>query len=153
MVEKMSHPNRPAMPEPVNEFAAWTILSYLISGPLFYGGLGWLADKWLGTTFIVAVGLLGGMAVSMFIIYRRYVSPPSPPSTIVAGGPDRTNRAPRGKLSRNQASSSQLPDNNQLAGHQPVGPTADTSTAGIPNDPPELIPPPEQAPPPRDQSV
>jgi F0F1-type ATP synthase assembly protein I len=137
MVEKMPRSDRQAQPEPVSEAAAWTILSYLISGPLLYGGLGWLVDKWLGTTFFVVVGLLGGMALSIYVIYRRYVSPlaPSPlsaPATlqsesIVAGEPNRTNRAGRGQLSRNQASSSQSPDNNQSLEHQPLGANAETS--------------------------
>ena len=134
MVEKMSRTGRQAPQHPVSEAAAWTILSYLITGPALYGGLGWLIDKWLGTTFFVVVGLLGGMALSIYVIYRRYVSPPdsSPPGapataeTIVAGGSDRTDRVAPGHLSRNQASGSQSPDNNRLPGHQPVGPAADS---------------------------
>ena len=81
--------SRPAPPpgstppeHPVGEAAAWTVLSYLITGPLLYGGLGWLLDKWLGTQFLVAVGIVGGMALSLYLVYVRYgtrESSPRPP--------------------------------------------------------------------------
>ena len=34
--------------------------SYLVAGVLFYGAVGWLLDQWLGTRFLVAVGVLLG---------------------------------------------------------------------------------------------
>jgi F0F1-type ATP synthase assembly protein I len=78
--------SRPAPPpgstppvDPVGEAAAWTILARLITGPLLYGGLGWLLDKWLGTQFFVAVGIVGGMALSLYVVYVRYGTPQSPP--------------------------------------------------------------------------
>lgn len=55
--------------------AGWTVLSYLISGPLLYGGLGWLLDRWLGTQVFVLIGLLAGMALSFYMIVLRYVRP------------------------------------------------------------------------------
>ena len=48
------------------------MLSYLITGPLLYGGLGWLLDEWLGTQFLVAVGIVGGMMLSIYVVYVRY---------------------------------------------------------------------------------
>lgn len=54
--------------------AAWRSVAYLISGPLLYGGLGWLLDRWLGTTFLVGVGIVGGMALSLYLIWFRYGS-------------------------------------------------------------------------------
>jgi F0F1-type ATP synthase assembly protein I len=48
-------------------------LAYLLTGPLFYGGLGWLADRWLGTEPIfVLTGLLGGMALALYVVWVRY---------------------------------------------------------------------------------
>ena len=47
-------------------------MAYLISGPLVYGGLGWLLDRWLGTRFLVVVGLIGGMALAIYLINFRY---------------------------------------------------------------------------------
>ena len=75
MDDKRSHADRSAREHPASEAAAWTILSYLISGPLLYGGLGWMLDLWLGTDFIVAIGLLGGMALSFYVINRRFLAP------------------------------------------------------------------------------
>jgi ATP synthase protein I len=58
---------------PAGEAAAWTVLAYLLSGPLFYGGLGWLADRWLNTgPILVFVGLLGGMALALYVVWVRY---------------------------------------------------------------------------------
>jgi ATP synthase protein I len=54
---------------------AWTVLSYLITGPLIFGGLGWLLDRWAGTDWIVAVGLVIGMGLSLYVIVLRYVAP------------------------------------------------------------------------------
>ncbi len=54
------------------EVEAWTVLARLISGPLLYGGLGWLADRWLGTQpWFFLVGLLGGMALSLYVSWFR----------------------------------------------------------------------------------
>ena len=58
---------------PAGEAAAWTVLAYLISGPLLYGGLGGLVDGWLGTKPVfVAVGILGGMALALYLVWFRY---------------------------------------------------------------------------------
>lgn len=51
---------------------AATIIAYLITGPSVFGGLGWLLDRWLGTGFLIVVGLLGGMAMSLYVIWLRY---------------------------------------------------------------------------------
>ena len=53
--------------------AAWTVLAYLISGPLLYGGLGWVADRWLGTgPWLVLLGILGGMTAAIYLVWVRY---------------------------------------------------------------------------------
>lgn len=54
--------------------SAWRAVAYLITGPLIYGGLGWLLDTWLGTSWIVGVGIVGGMALSLYLIWFRYGS-------------------------------------------------------------------------------
>lgn len=51
---------------------ATSVTAYLLAGPLTFGGLGWLADAWLGTVFLVVVGLLAGMAMSIYVIWLRY---------------------------------------------------------------------------------
>jgi ATP synthase protein I len=57
---------------PVGEGAGWTVFAYLLSGPLVYGGLGWLLDRWLGTSFITPLGVVGGMALAIYVIAVRY---------------------------------------------------------------------------------
>lgn len=49
-----------------------TIIAYLLSGPALFGGLGWLLSQWLGTTFFTPVGILLGMALSLYVIWLRY---------------------------------------------------------------------------------
>lgn len=51
------------------------ILSYLIAGIAMYGGLGWLADRFLQTSFLLPSGLVLGMGVSLYIIIKRYGRP------------------------------------------------------------------------------
>lgn len=58
--------------DPAPEAAAWGVTSYLISGPLMLGGAGWLCDRWLDTGFLLPIGILAGMALSMYVIWVRY---------------------------------------------------------------------------------
>lgn len=59
--------------EPFRGADAWTVLAYVLSGPLGYGGLGWALDQWFGTEFLLPLGLLGGGAASVYLLYVRYV--------------------------------------------------------------------------------
>ena len=52
---------------------AWTVLAYMLTGPLIYGGLGWALDQWWGTSFLLPLGLIGGGAASVYLVYIRYV--------------------------------------------------------------------------------
>ncbi len=66
-------PPRPVAGPPGREAdQAWRSFAYLLSGPLVYGGLGWLADRWLGTGFLLPAGLVAGMALSLYLIWFRY---------------------------------------------------------------------------------
>lgn len=51
------------------------IVSYLISGLLFYGGLGWLADRALSTTFWLPLGVILGAAAGSYLVIKRYGQP------------------------------------------------------------------------------
>jgi ATP synthase protein I len=51
---------------------AWAIVSYILSGLLAWGGIGWLLDRWLGTTVFVVVGVLVGFAGAFYLIIRRF---------------------------------------------------------------------------------
>lgn len=56
----------------LDESRMWNAVSYLISGPVLFGGIGWALDAWLGTSWLVAVGIVGGMALSLYLVWFRY---------------------------------------------------------------------------------
>jgi F0F1-type ATP synthase assembly protein I len=50
----------------------WTVLSYLISGMLVWGFVGWLVDRWLHTGGIaIAVGSVVGAGLGIYLILKR----------------------------------------------------------------------------------
>lgn len=50
------------------------LISYLISGMLVYGGLGWLLDRWLGfTSLFLPIGLVLGVAAGGYLGYMRFL--------------------------------------------------------------------------------
>lgn len=59
---------------PLPEAAAWNVTAYLLSGLILGGGVGWLLSSWLGSTLFILAGLLAGTALSMYVIWVRYVS-------------------------------------------------------------------------------
>ena len=52
---------------------AWNALSFLLSGFLLFGVIGWGLDTLLGTRWLLPVGLLAGGAASVYLVYVRYV--------------------------------------------------------------------------------
>jgi ATP synthase protein I len=52
----------------------WSIIGTLVAGVLAWGGIGWLLDRWLGTGYLVAVGIMLGMAGAFYLIIKRYGS-------------------------------------------------------------------------------
>ncbi len=46
-------------------------LGYVIAGPLFYGGVGWLLDRWLGITLLLPIGALLGSAGGIYLLMKR----------------------------------------------------------------------------------
>ncbi|MFL6026510.1 MAG: hypothetical protein ACJ72K_06220 [Friedmanniella sp.] len=51
---------------------AMQALSYLISGVVFYGGLGWLGDHYLGTGFLIPVGIVLGAGFGIYLVIKRF---------------------------------------------------------------------------------
>jgi len=47
------------------------IFAEIMAGILLYGGLGYLADRLLHTSFIVIIGLLFGIGLSMYLVFKR----------------------------------------------------------------------------------
>ncbi|WP_130865561.1 AtpZ/AtpI family protein [Acidipropionibacterium timonense] len=50
------------------------VLSYVLAGLLFYGGIGWLLDRWLHQSWLLPVGMIIGLALSVYLIVKRYGS-------------------------------------------------------------------------------
>jgi ATP synthase protein I len=50
----------------------WHAFGYVVSGVAFYGFAGWLADRWLDTSFLVAVGILVGAALGIYMTFVRF---------------------------------------------------------------------------------
>jgi len=48
------------------------ILGILTSGLLFYGGLGWLADRWLHTTWLLPVGMILGSVAGVYLVIVKF---------------------------------------------------------------------------------
>jgi F0F1-type ATP synthase assembly protein I len=49
-----------------------SIFSYLLSGMLVYGGLGWLIAHWTGLFLIFPLGMLFGLALAIGVVIYRY---------------------------------------------------------------------------------
>ncbi|WP_435203192.1 AtpZ/AtpI family protein [Janibacter sp. GS2] len=76
--ERYAHDTSRPNPTAQADAMGSTVLAYLITGPLLFGGLGWLVDRWLGVTLFVAVGILAGMGLSLYIIWLRYGTSQAP---------------------------------------------------------------------------
>ena len=68
----MREPGPPKEPSGRGSEVVWSILGTLIAGVLAWGGIGWLLDRWLGTRFLVAIGVLIGAAGAFYLIIRRH---------------------------------------------------------------------------------
>jgi F0F1-type ATP synthase assembly protein I len=58
--------------QPLAEAAAWNIVAYLLSGIALYGGIGHVLDRWLGTSFLVLIGMLAGAGLALYLVNVRY---------------------------------------------------------------------------------
>jgi|tagenome__1003787_1003787.scaffolds.fasta_scaffold20924757_2 ATP synthase protein I len=65
----------PAPSAPFREVDGWAALSYIITGVLFYGAIGWLVDAWLGTRGFVGAGIAVGAAAGVGLVWLRYSKP------------------------------------------------------------------------------
>jgi ATP synthase protein I len=52
--------------------AGWSVFGYLISGMVFYGGLGWLIGHWTHIALLFPLGMLVGLGVGVFAVIYKY---------------------------------------------------------------------------------
>ncbi|WP_232679851.1 hypothetical protein [Nocardioides sp. R-C-SC26] len=55
----------------------WHAFGYIVSGVGVYGVLGWLADRWLDTSYLVVVGILIGAAFGLYMTFARFGTGPA----------------------------------------------------------------------------
>lgn len=65
-------PAQAVVPDRASTDDGLVALSYILSGIVFYGGLGWAGWRYLDQIWMLAAGLIAGMAASMFLVIRRY---------------------------------------------------------------------------------
>lgn len=72
----------------------WHAFGYIVAGVGVYGVLGWLADQWLGTTYLVAIGILVGAGFGIYMTFARFnkvsVGSTDGPSTTHSSMPTKT---------------------------------------------------------------
>lgn len=67
-----------SQPEEKSKGDPWHAFGYLVAGVAFYGLLGWLADQWLGTRYLVAIGIFVGAALGIYMTFARFRPEPDP---------------------------------------------------------------------------
>lgn len=50
----------------------WRAFGFIVAGVLVYGLVGWLMDRWLGTSFLVAIGIIAGAALGVYMTWARF---------------------------------------------------------------------------------
>lgn len=69
--DKPTQTSGPNQPRPVDPMA---LISYLISGIVVYGGLGWLLDRWLDfSSLFLPIGVVFGVAAGGYLGYMRFL--------------------------------------------------------------------------------
>ncbi len=71
------------------------VLSYLVAGIGAYGFLGWLADHFLGTGFLLPLGIVLGAALGIYVVIKRFTAEPAPGT---GAQPDGTTTTTRGRV-------------------------------------------------------
>lgn len=54
------------------ESAMWSIFGYLLSGLIFWGGVGFGLDHWLGKGYFTLIGLLVGISGAIYLVWLRF---------------------------------------------------------------------------------
>jgi len=54
------------------ENAMWSIFGYLLSGLLFWGGIGYGFDQWLNKGYFTLLGLLVGISGAIYLVWLRF---------------------------------------------------------------------------------
>jgi len=67
-----THKTKTRTGKPEKKVDPQAITGYLLGGMVLYGGLGWLIDKWAGTSNVFApIGVVFGLAAALFLTFRQ----------------------------------------------------------------------------------
>ena len=55
-----------------DENAMWSIFGSLLSGLIFWGGIGYGLDKWLDKGIFTLIGLLVGISGAIYLVWLRF---------------------------------------------------------------------------------
>jgi F0F1-type ATP synthase assembly protein I len=72
MAERADDEDRVGGGEPGGMNQGMQTLSYLIAGVLLYGGLGWVGDHYLGTRFLLPLGIVVGAGFGIYLVVKRF---------------------------------------------------------------------------------
>ena len=53
----------------------WHAFGYVVSGVFVYGTIGWGLDHWLGTSWLVVIGILVGAGFGIYMTWARFNKP------------------------------------------------------------------------------
>jgi ATP synthase protein I len=56
---------------PATAGMGYTYLSYMLGGMLLYGFIGWLVGRWTHQAYLLPVGMIAGLALSVVLIIYR----------------------------------------------------------------------------------
>jgi hypothetical protein len=60
-------------PSPGTDNPGWTAFSYLLSGMIFYGALGWALGHWvIHTALLFPLGMVVGLALGITLVILRF---------------------------------------------------------------------------------
>ena len=52
--------------------ALWSIVGYMLSGLIFWGGVGYFVDRYFHTSHFLLIGLLLGMGGALYLVWLRF---------------------------------------------------------------------------------
>lgn len=67
-----THKTKTPTGKPEKKVDPYSISGYLVAGMVLYGGLGWLIDRWAGTSNVFApIGVIFGLAAALYLTFRQ----------------------------------------------------------------------------------
>ena len=67
-------------PPPTRSVDPWAAFGRIVGGVLVYGLAGFGLDRWWGTSFMVAIGVVVGATLGIYTVYAS-LRPPTAPGT------------------------------------------------------------------------